>query len=288
MYRRSFWHLEHRSFTFLEIIVALVLIAVLVGLFILFVKPQELFKRARDLRRIGDLNDIDVAIRAALLENSGLQLGESNTIYLSLPDTSATCSSWVSQLPVLQAGWRYRCVPEANLTKINGSGWVPVDLTGVKSKGFLALPVDPINRPPYYYSYVRGSTHLTALLEYLQEPAKKDNGSSDCLFEAGTQRTISPKWFLEGRAQGCVVEKVYLRRRPPIESGCLLPEGCAKPPGFPDEGNYYPENSYTTSSEPSPQECPSSFKLECESSPSPSPTPTPTPEPGTSSTQPSF
>lgn len=254
MEKPSFWQRKSRCFTFPEILIVLIFIAVLAGLFILLVRPQDIFKRARDLRRLSDLNDIDAAIHAALLENPSLQLGETNTLYLSLPDTSATCSSWISQLPVLQAGWQYRCVPEANLTKINASGWVPVDLTGIKHKGFLSLPIDPSNRPPYYYSYVRGSTHLTALLEYLQEPAKTDGGSSVCLYETGSQLTLTPSWFLQGRVEGCEVEEEVFLRRPPFEINCPLPGGCAVQPGPEEgfkEGSTSPSGEATTSS---PQE----------------------------------
>ncbi len=88
-------------------------------------------------------------------------------------------------LPSLPSGWSYRCVSSADLRKINGSGWIPVDFTQFPGGSPLrALPIDPVNNTSYYYSYVAGSSWaLSALME--SEKMAKERGNKDSGFNPG-------------------------------------------------------------------------------------------------------
>jgi hypothetical protein len=54
------------------------------------------------------------------------------------------------------------------------------------------LPIDPINKPPYYYSFVVGGSYkVTAKPEENYSPAINDGGIEPLLYEAGTDKKLS-------------------------------------------------------------------------------------------------
>jgi hypothetical protein len=64
----------------------------------------------------------------------------------------------------LPPGYQYRC--SANPQNIDGTGWIPIPFNNFDILNISQLFIDPINKPPYYYSFVveRGY-EVTALLE---------------------------------------------------------------------------------------------------------------------------
>ncbi|MCS7184246.1 MAG: hypothetical protein NZ866_02810, partial [Patescibacteria group bacterium] len=99
-----------KSFTLIELIIAVLIIFLIVGLFILIIKPGDYFQNTRDSKRIDDLKKLETILDVLSLEDLNLEEGLSNnTIYISLPDSSPTCSSWISQLMILPQNWQYRC-----------------------------------------------------------------------------------------------------------------------------------------------------------------------------------
>jgi hypothetical protein len=119
--------------------------------------------------------------------------GNQNYVYLSLPDNNVNCSSY--SLPALPAPYQYSCVTEANLRKINGSGWIPVDFSSIPGGSPIpTLPVDPANSVSYYYTYMSGGSYeITALLEserYLKSSALKDKGIDPARMEMGTNLSL--------------------------------------------------------------------------------------------------
>ncbi|MEX2032993.1 MAG: hypothetical protein WD889_00330, partial [Candidatus Colwellbacteria bacterium] len=127
--------------------------------------------------------------------DGGTSFGSSQTVYLSLPDTSSTCGSW--SLPPLPSGWSYQCVASSTLTKVDGTGWLPVDFSSIIGGSPLSvLPIDPVNASSSdnYYTYVKGgSWELTSYPEskkYLLL-ASQDGGDS-VKYEAGTNKSLNP------------------------------------------------------------------------------------------------
>ena len=113
-----------------------------------------------------------------------------------LPDTSFTCASWLSKLPPLPSGWYYRCSnnPEAS----DGSGWLPINLDIGYFK-IKKLPVDPLNQPPYYYTFAKSESgyELNAIFEAKsnigpQGLAGTDGGTSLNAYEIGTDLRAVP------------------------------------------------------------------------------------------------
>jgi hypothetical protein len=119
--------MKNKSFTFVEILISLGVILTLLITIVSVLNPQELLRKARDNKRLYELNSLNLILNTLTLENpNAFNNIASNTVYVSLPDTSFTCASWLSKLPPLPSGWYYRCSnnPEAS----DGSGWRPFNL----------------------------------------------------------------------------------------------------------------------------------------------------------------
>jgi type II secretory pathway pseudopilin PulG len=199
-----------RGFSFLQLVIVIGIIAVLAAVLILIIKPAEIIKRAEDNRRINDINNLRLSLQTLITENATTSLGNNNLIYLSLPDISASCTAWLSQLPTLPSGWSYRCADSTSITKTDGTGWLPVNFQTARTGGIRQLPLDPINKPPYYYSYVTANNtfELTAYLAYnlnrgTSTVSGRDGGTNACLFEVGTETELSPADFETGRTGSC-------------------------------------------------------------------------------------
>jgi hypothetical protein len=63
------------------------------------------------------------------------------------------------------------------------------------------LPIDPINKPPYYYTFVVGGSYeVTAALEVDSNKGPdavggKDGGDHNFVYEAGTNKKLTPHQF---------------------------------------------------------------------------------------------
>src|SRR3989344_2206233 len=179
------------SFTLIELLVVIAIVAILSAVVIITLNPAELLKQSRDSNRLSDLNTLNKALALFEVDVVGGSLGSSSTVYVSLPDTSATCLNL--GLPTLPAGYQYGCVTEANLRKTDGTGWIPVNLTEISSNSpFGSLPTDPVNATSsgLYYTYVPGGSFaLSSLLESqkrLSTNALKDGGYDPGRFEIGS------------------------------------------------------------------------------------------------------
>jgi prepilin-type N-terminal cleavage/methylation domain-containing protein len=187
-----------RSFTLIELLIVLAIIAILATVLILTIKPGAIFSRARDTKRIGDLKNIEKIMDVLSTEQTfnELNYASPNVVYISLPDSSSTCGSWLSQLPSLPSGWSYHC--SATPTNIDGTGWIPIPFSNFPILNISQLFIDPINKPPYYYSFVVGGSYeVTAYLESdsnrnINGPAGTDGGTSWNVYEAGTDKKLTP------------------------------------------------------------------------------------------------
>mgnify|MGYP001611966714 FL=1 len=165
--------------------------------------PSERLRQARDASRIVDLRAVNDAVKFYGVYG-GLSYGSSLVLYVSLPDTALTGNATSTcpnmGLPALSGGWSYQCVSGANLRKVDGLGWIPVNLSGLPPGSPLpALPVDPVNTASggSYYTYAVGSWELTAVMESEKyggsgSIAATDGGSAPGLFEIGSNLALTP------------------------------------------------------------------------------------------------
>ena len=132
------------------------ILAVLATVVVLVLNPAELFRQARDSRRLQDLGSINGAINLylAFSSNPDLDGTQSNCNAAGgLGSAACTCSLvfWASApnaeeqfaaVPV----WAY-VTPSTNAA-VNGTGWIPMEFSTLIEFGgspLSSLPVDPTN-----------------------------------------------------------------------------------------------------------------------------------------------
>ncbi|MEK9154449.1 MAG: LamG-like jellyroll fold domain-containing protein [Patescibacteria group bacterium] len=190
---------SEKSFTLLELLIVIGILAVLATSAVVVLNPAELLKQSRDTKRIADLKALNSALNLYSLGNGSY--GSANTVYISLPYATADCDYGSGNpllLPSLPSGWNYSCKSDTDYRKIDSTGWVPVDLTLIESGApFSALPIDPINNSlsGLYYNYVASPADyvFASLLEskkYLKQIALTDGGSDDARYEIGRNLTL--------------------------------------------------------------------------------------------------
>ena len=190
----------HSSFTLIELLIVIAILAVLMSVIIITINPSEMLKRTRDTRRISDLKTLNNAIQYFQASLPDASLGSLNTVYVSIPDTSATCANL--GLPSLPSGWSYKCSTPDNYRKVDGTGWIPINFKQLDiGAPISALPIDPINQTTTgnYYTYVvGGGWEISAIFEsqkYLSEVSPNDGGDSDNAIEIGSNLTLAPLIF---------------------------------------------------------------------------------------------
>jgi type II secretory pathway pseudopilin PulG len=189
---------SNQSFTLVEILIVLALIAVLGIAIALTLNPQEMIKRGRDSTRLADLANLHKTISWYISDTGGTgPTGSSSVVYVSIPDSTSTCANL--GLPALPSGWSYRCVTSSTLQKTDGTGWIPIDFTKISfGKTIQKLPIDPINTTSSgnYYTYVTGGSYkLGARFEsqkYVLAHTAIDGGTDPALYEVGTDLVLAP------------------------------------------------------------------------------------------------
>jgi len=200
MFSRSFLAKSkfQASFTLIELLIVIAILAVLMSVIIITINPSEMLKRTRDTRRISDLKTLNNAIQYFQSSLPDASLGSLNTVYVSIPDTSATCANL--GLPSLPSGWSYKCSTPDNYRKVDGTGWIPINFKQLDiGAPISALPIDPLNQTSTgnYYTYVvGGSWELTAKVESSKYKkggeADKDGGKSSLVYEIGSDLNLLP------------------------------------------------------------------------------------------------
>jgi type II secretory pathway pseudopilin PulG len=191
--------MNSRSFTLIEVLIIISIVAVLSAATVVYLNPVDFLGQGRDAQRIADIETLNTAVSLYSLKVRGPQ-GDVNKIYISLPDTAATCPTYISVLPKLPFGWVYNCVSTANLRKNDGTGWLPINLNVIPGGStIIQLPIDPINstKSLLYYSYVTDGTQweISANVESKKislERASKDGGNNILAYEAGSQLELAP------------------------------------------------------------------------------------------------
>jgi prepilin-type N-terminal cleavage/methylation domain-containing protein len=148
------------AFTLIELLIVMGVIAVLAIVVILVLNPLQIFLQSKDAGRLYDLGTFGSVINRYLQDVTIPNLGMASTTYISIPDSTATSSAGDQcqglGLPSLPTGWTYHCASPSTYRAINGTGWMPVDLTKLSTGAPIsALPVDPANiaASGLYYTY---------------------------------------------------------------------------------------------------------------------------------------
>ncbi len=167
--------------------IVIAILAILSAIVIFALNPARLFDNFRDSKRVTDISSINKAI--VFMESwnqSGITYGTTTNVYISLPDSSSTCSSYT--LPTLPTGYTYYCSNATSYKNTDGTGWIPINFTVVGSNRYLSsLPVDPVNNTSFFYTYYSGGSYeLTAILSNPNKNSINDEGSLTSTFEIGS------------------------------------------------------------------------------------------------------
>jgi prepilin-type N-terminal cleavage/methylation domain-containing protein len=191
-----------KGFTLIELLVVLAIVAILSVVVILTLNPAELLKQARDSNRLSDLGTMKSAISLYLADVSTVNLGTTTWCYLSLSTQSAS-SSKCGVFSYAGTASNTTTSAVANLRKIDGTGWIPVNFSLISSGAPIGnLPIDPINSATLYYAYAATSTNngfeIDTFLEStkyggatgLQTTDGGDYNTSNGAYESGTALNI--------------------------------------------------------------------------------------------------
>jgi len=175
------------GFTLVELLIVIAILAVLAAAVVIVLNPAELLAQARDGQRSSDMRSIGDATSLFVIDNPSASLGTTNKVYISLPDANANCSG-VAGLPTLPTGFTYNCVTAANLKKIDGTGWVPIDFSTIKGGSPIPfLPTDPSNSTTFYYSYIPGASTQYAISANIESVRQRQSGQSGLFSTRFTQ-----------------------------------------------------------------------------------------------------
>jgi hypothetical protein len=199
-----------RSFTLIELLSAVAIIAILALVTVLSLNPSELLRETRDNTRV-----LDEAELTATISDFQGSLGQTSISYISIPDPNATSSLGTQcqslGLPPLPSGWTYHCVGPTYSKNVDGTGWLPINFAGQPSGSTLGnLPVDPINSaaPGLYYAYATDGSQNFELTASMESAAYGKGGSKDKtsvdggkyadLYETGSILTLAPTDYAGG------------------------------------------------------------------------------------------
>jgi len=190
--------MNRKSFTLIELLIVLSILALIIGLLISIIKPAEIYKKARDNQRIVDLSYLDSNIKSYLLlanPNAIYTTSTLNKIFLSLKlpssATNTDCRNYFPDLPSLPSGWTYVC--SKNPTSTDGAGWLPINFQNYMLYSISNLPLDPFNNSTYYYAFVASGTDFilyTMLEDPKNQASKNDQDNYPHLYSAGTNKRL--------------------------------------------------------------------------------------------------
>lgn len=232
------------GFTLLELLIVIAIIAILSIALVFMLNPAETLKKARDAQRISDLKSVKTALGIMLTASSTPSLDNFGTnICLTSTDgagtnTVSTAAKISYSAPVVctatpatigtDAGGTFsavsgawcQSVTAANAGKVDGTGWIPVNLKALTGGTPIAsFPVDPVNTVSattpastnlvYRYACQNGTSGTTASAKpafifeidaqlesnaYTSEDDKraKDGGDNAALYESGNSLNLLP------------------------------------------------------------------------------------------------
>jgi prepilin-type N-terminal cleavage/methylation domain-containing protein len=193
---------HHKSFTLIELLIVIAILALLMSIIIITLNPADLLKQTRDTKRISQVTALNNAITIFQANKPSTSLGAANKVYVSVPDSDSSCANL--SLPPLPSGYTYACSTTANYKKTDGTGWVPINFNSLDIGSPLSvLPTDPTNATSsgLYFTFTTDSNNsyeLVSIVESdkrIQETTQTDGGDSDNGFEKGSNLTLAPLTF---------------------------------------------------------------------------------------------
>src|ERR1035438_4432633 len=145
--------LSRQAFTLIELLVVIAIIAILAVVVVLTLNPGQLILQARDSTRVSDLASLQDAIGLYITDaavNGTVSLGSANTVYVSIPDPTATSTAGDQcqglGLLSLPTGYAYHCAASSTFRMNDSTGWIPINFKSMSQGGVLGqLPHDPVN-----------------------------------------------------------------------------------------------------------------------------------------------
>jgi prepilin-type N-terminal cleavage/methylation domain-containing protein len=183
---------SQKGFTLVELLVVIALIAVLAVAVILTLNPAELLKQGRDSTRISDLTNMNIALSLFFADVSTSTMPSQNNCYAYAVSglTYAMCQTRFS-------GLSGGTLVTSSAQTVNGSGWLPINLTLISSGAPLPrYPIDPTNNNTYYYAFRASTTvgyyEINAILESTKYASQMstDGGNNNNVYEVGTNLNL--------------------------------------------------------------------------------------------------
>jgi prepilin-type N-terminal cleavage/methylation domain-containing protein len=199
------------GFTLIELLIVIAIIAILAVVVVLTLNPGQLILQARDSTRVSDVASLQDAIGLYITDaavNGTVSLGSANTVYVSIPDPTATTTLGDQcqglGLLSLPSPYAYHCAASSTFRMNDSTGWIPINFKGMSQGGVLGqLPQDPVNSSSSrtYETYTTDGTHyeVTAALESQKyklggtnDVVGTDGGTLATVYEKGTKLGLEP------------------------------------------------------------------------------------------------
>ena len=85
---------SQKSFTLIELLIVIGILAVLVAAIVVVLNPAQLLAQARDGKRQQDLSALNQALNTITALDQSVSFGTSSIVYTSLPDSTTSCATW--------------------------------------------------------------------------------------------------------------------------------------------------------------------------------------------------
>jgi prepilin-type N-terminal cleavage/methylation domain-containing protein len=199
------------GFTLIELLIVIAIIAILAVVVVLTLNPGQLILQARDSTRVSDLASLQDAIGLYITDaavNGTVSLGSVNTVYVSIPDPTATSTAGDQcqglGLLSLPTGYAYHCAATSTFRMNDSTGWMPINFKSMSTGGSLGqLPIDPVNSSSSrtYETYTTDGIHyeVTAALESQKyqlggsgDVISGDGGTLASVYEKGSKLGLEP------------------------------------------------------------------------------------------------
>ena len=180
-----------KGFTLLELLIVIGILAILAAVTVLVINPAEILRKARDSRRIADLDSIYGAINYYVTNTSSPSIGDTAKVYAYAHTglTSVTCDGRTSTLTASQAvtsttGWIP--VPLGYLTEGAPLGAWPIDpspvVSGTKQNYYVYLPVSTTS---YTFEVAANMESTYYSKTGTGDVESTDGGALDTVYEKG-------------------------------------------------------------------------------------------------------